>query len=117
MKPGIFMGFWPVIAIDVDSARTRWAKPMARKIRPIAINIVANIAMTIGLPNLLGSRMARALRADRERYRGLVEQTVYGIFVIDAKGNFLDVNSAGARMFGFAPNEIIGMRSEEHTSE
>ncbi len=73
------------------------------------INIVANIAMTIGLPNLLGSRMARALRADRERYRGLVEQTVDGIFVIDAKGNFLDVNSAGARIFGFTPDEIVRM--------
>jgi len=73
------------------------------------VNFVANIALTIALPNLLGSRMARALRADRERYRGLVEQTVDGIFVIDAKGNFLDVNAAGARMFGFAPDEFIGM--------
>ena len=73
------------------------------------VNIMANMGLTIGLPNLLGSRMARALRADRERYRGLVEQTVDGIFVIDGKGNFLDVNDAGARMFGFAPDEIIGM--------
>jgi PAS domain S-box-containing protein len=35
-----------------------------------------------------------------------VEQTVDGIFVSDAQGHYLDVNSAGAAMLGYTPAEI-----------
>ena len=48
-----------------------------------------------------------ALRESEERYRLLVEQAVDGIFVSDAGGHYLSVNSAGAAMLGYTPTEII----------
>ncbi|MHB8078092.1 MAG: PAS domain S-box protein [Candidatus Krumholzibacteriia bacterium] len=47
------------------------------------------------------------LRAGEERYRLLVEQAEDGIFVSDAHGRYLDVNSAGARMLGYARDELL----------
>jgi PAS domain S-box-containing protein len=51
-------------------------------------------------------RAEQALRASEERFRGLVEQAVDGIFVADADGNYTDVNTAGAQMLGYTPAEI-----------
>lgn len=47
-----------------------------------------------------------AIRASEERYRLLIEQTVDGIFVADAQGNYLDVNPAGAALLGYTQEEI-----------
>jgi PAS domain S-box-containing protein len=60
----------------------------------------------------IGQRIVRAedaLRLSEERYRGLVEQTPEGIFVADAQGRYLDVNSAGAQMLGYTQEEICRM--------
>lgn len=48
-----------------------------------------------------------ALRASEERFRGLVEQAVDGIFVADEWGHYVDVNSAGARMLGYEREELL----------
>lgn len=50
-----------------------------------------------------------ALRASEERYRSLVEQAADGIFVSDAQGHYLDVNSAGCQMLGYAREELLGL--------
>lgn len=50
-----------------------------------------------------------ALRASEERYRLLVEQAADGIFVSDAQGHYLDVNSAGCTMLGYSREEILRM--------
>ncbi|SMF94780.1 PAS domain S-box-containing protein [Methylomagnum ishizawai] len=47
------------------------------------------------------------LQASEERYRGLVEQAADGIFVSDAEGHYLDINSAGAAMLGYRREEIL----------
>ena len=47
-----------------------------------------------------------ALRASEERFRGLVEQAVDGIFVADAQGRYVDVNATGAAMLGYTPAEL-----------
>jgi PAS domain S-box-containing protein len=49
---------------------------------------------------------AEALRVSEERYRLLVEQATDGIFVADAAGRYIDVNTSGAAMFGYTPAEI-----------
>lgn len=49
------------------------------------------------------------LRASEERYRLLVEQAADGIFVSDAEGRYLDVNSAGCAMLGYSREEILRM--------
>jgi PAS domain S-box-containing protein len=48
-----------------------------------------------------------AVRESEARYRLLVEQTVDGIFVADAQGRYVDVNSAGAAMLGYTREEIL----------
>ncbi len=68
-----------------------------------------NIIFTIGLSSLTVSQTQRKLQASEERYRGLVEQAAYGIFVSDERENFVDVNAAGAQMLGYTPPELIGL--------
>jgi two-component system CheB/CheR fusion protein len=48
-----------------------------------------------------------SLSQSEERFRSLVEQTSDGIFVTDAQGNYVDVNSAGCEMLGYARNEML----------
>lgn len=50
-----------------------------------------------------------AVRKSEERFRGLVEQAPEGIFVADAQGRYLDVNSAGAQMLGLTREEVCRM--------
>jgi len=47
-----------------------------------------------------------ALRESEERFRLLVEQAVDGIFMADAQGRYIDVNTAGARMLGYTREEV-----------
>lgn len=54
-----------------------------------------------------------ALRESRERYRGLFEEAIEGIFQTRADGKILAVNPACARMFGYdSPDEAIGTSAE-----
>ncbi len=48
-------------------------------------------------------------RKSEERFRTLIEQASDGIFVSDAEGKYLDVNSAGCRMLGYSREEILGL--------
>lgn len=58
-------------------------------------------------------RAEEALRQSEARYRGLVEQALDGIFVADPAGVVRAVNAAGARMWGFQVEELLGMRIVE----
>lgn len=55
-------------------------------------------------------RAEEALQAREEYYRLLVEQAVDGIFLSDADGRYLEVNTAGAAMLGYTREEILGLR-------
>jgi len=48
-----------------------------------------------------------ALRESEERYKSLVEQAVDGIFLSDAQGRYIDVNTSGARMLGYTREELF----------
>ena len=48
-----------------------------------------------------------ALRQSEERFRLLVEQAEDGIFLSDATGQYVDVNTAGHKMLGYARDEIL----------
>jgi PAS domain S-box-containing protein len=48
------------------------------------------------------------LREDRDRLRQIFDSAVDGIIAIDETGKVLDANSSVERIFGFAPDEIIG---------
>lgn len=52
----------------------------------------------------------KKLRESEMKYNFLIQQVVVGIFMIDPKGQFLDVNGAACDMFGYAHDEILKMR-------
>ena len=58
---------------------------------------------------------AEALRKSEEKYRGLFESTLDGVYQVNADGIFTLINMAGARLFGYeSPEEIIGKPTLEH---
>jgi PAS domain S-box-containing protein len=63
----------------------------------------------IGVLRLRAERASReaALRSSEARFRALVEQATDGIFVADAQGAYIDVNSAGCAMLGYTREELL----------
>lgn len=55
-------------------------------------------------------RVANELRASEAWVRSLFEQAKDGIFIADRDGRYIDVNPAGASMFGYTRDEILGKR-------
>jgi len=53
------------------------------------------------------SRAEKALQASETHFRHLVEQASDGIFIADARGKYLDVNTAGAEMLGYTREEVL----------
>jgi diguanylate cyclase (GGDEF)-like protein/PAS domain S-box-containing protein len=52
------------------------------------------------------------LHESEAKYRGLIEQASDGIFVSDAVGNFLLVNSRGCELLGYTEGELIGVNGK-----
>jgi len=57
-------------------------------------------------------QMQQALRESEERFRCLAEATFEGIFFYD-QGTIIDANSVFAELFGYGPEEILGMQVTE----
>ncbi len=55
----------------------------------------------------------KALRAREAHFRLLIEQASDGIFVSDANGRYLEVNSAGAGLLGYSREEILNLTIAE----
>ncbi|QRK13358.1 PAS domain S-box protein [Archangium violaceum] len=53
-------------------------------------------------------RAEQALRETTQRLRAILETAVDGIITIDERGRIQDVNPATTRIFGYAPEELIG---------
>jgi PAS domain S-box-containing protein len=57
------------------------------------------------------------IRLSEERFKSVFNCVSDGIFIVDAEtGRFLDVNEPGARMHGYAPDELIGAGIEAISS-
>ncbi|MGC2542712.1 MAG: PAS domain S-box protein, partial [Candidatus Sulfotelmatobacter sp.] len=58
-------------------------------------------------------RAEEALRESESHFRLLVEQASDGIFLADAEGRYLDVNSAGAEMLGYSRAEVLQLSTTD----
>src|SRR6185295_10984032 len=50
----------------------------------------------------------QALAASEARFRAIFERSSAGMAISDAEGNYLSVNAAFARFFGYSADEIVG---------
>ena len=53
------------------------------------------------------SNSLEALQANEAHYRLLFEQSVEGIFLADAAGRYVDVNTAGCEALGYSREEVL----------
>jgi PAS domain S-box-containing protein len=87
--------------------------------RPRAFSSASDVALLqkladdlshgIGVLRLRAERAGReaALRSSETRFRALVEQAADGFFVADARGAYIDVNSAGCAMLGYTREALL----------
>ncbi len=59
---------------------------------------------------------ARALRASEDKFRGLVEQSLVGCYIVQ-DGRFVYANPKLAEIFGYAQSELLGRLVDELTLE
>ncbi len=58
---------------------------------------------------------ARSWSLSEERYRSILDTMEDGYFEVDLAGTLTFCNQANARMFGYAPDELIGRNNREYT--
>ena len=83
------------------------------------ISIVSFMALMVAIiTSLLDRRTsahARKLEASERRYRQLFERSPVGVFRITLDGHILDINDAGAKIFGYdSRDEFRGHNTSEH---
>ena len=85
-----------------------------RKQAPVAVSATVTVIQAVGgrptgLRWLLRDVTARGA-AEADRYRRIVEEvTDYAICLLDADGDVLSWNSGAVRIFGYTPEESLGM--------
>jgi PAS domain S-box-containing protein len=60
-----------------------------------------------------GKRVERALRDSEEKYRTLFDESKDSVFVSTPEGKFLDINAAGAEMYGYSKKELLELDPAE----
>jgi two-component system sporulation sensor kinase A len=87
-----------------------YAAPVMRENRPVGVRgIVVDITER--------KRMEEALRVSEERFRGIAERSIDGIFELDLEGRVTYVSPSVERALGYKPEEVIGTRMESYLPE
>ncbi|MBI1750756.1 MAG: PAS domain S-box protein [Acidobacteria bacterium] len=88
-----------------------WISENARAIRNGEGKLVGFEGTTVDITER--KRAQEALRQAEERYRGIFEEAIVGIFQTTPEGRYLSVNPALARMYGFdSPEELVASRTD-----
>ena len=80
----------------------RWARGLAM------LFIVGAATLLFVLGAMVVQRLVREIAASEERYRTVTETATDGIVSIDEQGRILFFNAAAARIFGYAPDRMVG---------
>ncbi len=82
-------------------------------------NKQGNLVGLIGIARDITKRKQAeiALQKSEEKYRNLVEQMNEGIATVDENENFILINNAAARIFGYTKDEILKKNLKELTTE
>jgi PAS domain S-box-containing protein len=54
-------------------------------------------------------KLEEKLRENKEKFRGIFEESVVAIYLFDNKKNFIDSNQAGLDLLGYSRGELLGM--------
>ncbi|MBI3528962.1 MAG: PAS domain S-box protein, partial [Betaproteobacteria bacterium] len=95
--------------IGLKGAR-RWLETRAVPLRTAAGRVQELLGITRDITER--KHAGQALRESEAKYRQLIEQAADGIFISDAGGNFILVNSRGCELLGYTENELIGMNGK-----
>lgn len=82
------------------------------------MNIHGDIVAIGGILKDISEQMflSEKFRKTQEKYRIYVESAPEGIFIIDANGNYLDVNPAACKMTGYSKDELLKMSTADLVS-
>jgi PAS domain S-box-containing protein len=92
-----------------DGSHLRVSMEMARAVEPGGGTFYRCVLIDITAPHAA----EEALRSSEERYRGLAEQVVDGIFVADSRGQYVDANRAGCDMLGCTLEELKALTIQD----
>jgi len=95
---------------------------MELAVTPIRNGLTTTGYLGIAVDVTQRNRALRELEYNRARLDGIVNAAVDGIFTMDIRGVITTVNKAGAALFGYAPEELVGSKvnvlmDEPHRTE
>lgn len=88
----------------------RWLETSAAPLR----NAAGVVQQLLGITRDITKRKQseQRLRESEAKFRQLIEQAADGIFISDAEGNFVLVNSCGCELLGYTENELLSMNGK-----
>jgi PAS domain S-box-containing protein/diguanylate cyclase (GGDEF)-like protein len=108
-------GSIPVLEVEyrmrAKNAEWRWIRSVGRVVERDAAGLVVRMTGTHGDITERKQGEQRLLESEA-KYRQLIEQAADGIFISDAEGNFLIVNTRGCELLGYSQSELIGMNGK-----
>ena len=82
--------------------------------RSVVVDWDGDVAVLASLVDVTERRHAQEeLRESEEEFRTLVDQATDGIFVVNGRGFYVEVNRAGCEMLGFSRDELLRMSVED----
>lgn len=97
------------LSVDVTGAQ-RWFLTNKVPLRDGTGKIIGMVGISRDISERKESE--QLIRESESKYRALIEQASDGIFVSDAAGNFVMVNTRGCQLLGYTPEEMIGLNGK-----
>lgn len=101
-------------AEEIGAALREQSRRVGRAQATLALMFVALAAAALGVALAVArlltarTRLAEVLKEDARRQRAILESAHEGVLTIDQAGRIAAINPAGAAIFGYAPQELVG---------